>query len=381
MLKYLLPLTRPAGPLNVGAPMTKVVVGMSGGVDSSVAALILKEQGYDVMGVSMRLWADARAEGATNTCCSCVDQQDAARVCNDLGIPFYPISLTEIFRAQVVENFVSEYKKGRTPSPCVMCNNTLKFGELFKIAEKLGGEKIATGHYARVTTDAAGRHHLLAATDAAKDQSYFLFMLDQDRLSRTLFPLGDMNKEQVRAMARRFGIHTAAKPDSQGLCFVPDGDYAGFIERESNAATTPPPGMFVDSEGNVLGPHEGIHHYTVGQRRGLRISANDRRYVSEIRPETNEVVLGEWDQVTFAGFTADGVNWIAGHPMALADKAAPLDCLVRFRYRLKPTPATVVSDGNGGAQVRFASRQRAVAPGQAAVFYQGDEVLGGGWIK
>ena len=350
-------------------PGERVLVAMSGGVDSSVAAALLVERGCEVVGVTMHLAGDA------SRCCSLDDADDARRVAEKLGIRFYVANYTSQFRSEVMEAFADEYLAGRTPIPCVICNQRFKFRHLLDRARALGACAVATGHYARVERDSSGgRHRLRAAIDSAKDQSYFLFDLDQAQLAKALFPLGAMRKEEVRAHARRLGLATAEKPESQEICFVPDGDYAGVVEKlrpEASART----GDIVDTGGRILGRHRGVHRFTVGQRRGLGISAAERLFVVGLDAAANRVVVGQAAELLARQATLKGVSWVAGAP-----PDEPIRVTVRVRYRHEGAPAELRLTGASCAAVHFDEPVRAVAPGQAAVFYQGDVVLGGGWI-
>lgn len=365
----------------------KIAVAMSGGVDSSAAAAMLKEAGHELVGFTMQLWnqrrglsVDEDGEPLPSRCCSLDDVYDARRVAEDLGFPFYVLNLEREFERGVVEPFVQSYLEGETPIPCVACNSRLKFASLDRMALSVGCERVATGHYARVRCDeATNRRRLLRGLDARKDQSYFLWELTQDQLSRAVFPLGEMSKPEVREVARRNNLYVAEKRESQEICFVPDGDYAGFIERyleaEGREDERPARGEIVDTEGRVVGQHEGVHRYTVGQRRGLGVSRKLPLYVVRVEPESDRVVVGAADELLSQEFTAAGVNWIA-----FDDPAEPVRAQVRVRYRHEEAHATVAPLGAGRVRVRFDEPQRAVTPGQAAVFYRGEEVLGGGWI-
>src|SRR6202451_1803884 len=356
----------------------RVLVAMSGGVDSSVAAAMLCEQGYEVVGIAMRLTpesppAPARRRG---TCCSYEDFEDARRVAERMDFPFYVIDLRADFATRVIGNFVSEYVAGRTPNPCVMCNREIKFDRLWSRARALNADYVATGHYARIEPGADAKFHLLRAADDAKDQSYFLFTLGQDELARTIFPLGAMTKTEVRARARALGLATADKPESQEICFVPDRDYASFVENRSDPAQLRP-GWIVDGDGKRLADHAGVHRFTVGQRRGLGIPGGERLYVREIRAESGEIVAGRREDLESAGLVANQVSLV---DESIAS-GGELSVEVKIRYRHRALPATLRIDSARRAEIRFASSGPAVTPGQACVFYRGDEVLGGGFIE
>jgi tRNA-uridine 2-sulfurtransferase len=365
----------------------KIAVAMSGGVDSSAAAALLKEQGHELVGFTMQLWnqrrglsVDENGEPLPSRCCSLDDVYDARRVAAELGFPFYVLNLEREFERDVVEPFVASYLGGETPIPCVACNSRLKFAALDRMAQSLNCEKVATGHYARVEFDeATQRYRLLRGRDARKDQSYFLWELTQGQLSRSLFPLGELVKEDARAAARRHELPVADKAESQEICFVPDGDYAGFIDRylaaEGKDKDAPPAGEIVNTRGERLGEHTGIHHYTVGQRRGLGIAHERPLYVVQIDARRNRVVVGADEELLQREFIAAGVNWIA-----CADPHTPVRAEVRVRYRHSPAHATIEPLTDQRARIRFDEPQRAITPGQATVFYRGDEVLGGGWI-
>jgi tRNA-uridine 2-sulfurtransferase len=354
----------------------KIVVAMSGGVDSSVAAAILAEQGHEVIGLSMQLYDQNEGASSYGSCCSLDDLHDARRVAAAINIPHYILNLERQFDDQVVSNFVREYTAGRTPLPCAHCNSDLKFSELATRADGFGADRVATGHYARIERNGAtGRLHLTRAVDPAKDQSYFLFSLTQAQLARAVFPIGDRAKDDVRAYARARQLPVADKPDSQEICFVPDHDYAAFIARRSPDSVAH--GAIVDEHGRVLGAHQGIHRFTVGQRKGLGLSGSPTGspiYVLELRASEREVVVGPRTSLERATLTASGVNWIEPEP------ASPIRACVQIRHRHPAAPATVRAIGDGHAEVTFDSPQIAVTPGQAAVFYDGDYVLGGGWI-
>jgi tRNA-specific 2-thiouridylase len=350
--------------------VSRIVVAMSGGVDSSVAAALLVEQGYDVIGVTLRLVAEG------SRCCSLDDAEDARRVAETLGIRFYVADYAAAFRAEVMEPFADAYLAGRTPIPCVTCNRRFKFRHLLARGEALGASAVATGHYARVGVDPdTGQRRLLRALDRAKDQSYFLFDLDQEQLARVRFPLGGLRKSEVRARARALGLATAEKPESQEICFVPDGDYAAVVER-LRPGRAPGEGDVVDETGRTLGRHHGIHRYTVGQRRGLGLASREPLYVTALDASRNRVVVGRSEALLAAGADVDGVSWVAGAP-----PPGPVRAEVRLRHRHEGTSARLEPLPGGRVHARFDTPARAVTPGQAAVFYQGDQVIGGGWIR
>ena len=365
----------------------KIAVAMSGGVDSSAAAAMLKDEGHELVGFTMQLWnqrrglsVDADGEPLPSRCCSLDDVYDARRVAGELGFPFYVLNLEREFERDVVEPFVRSYLGGETPIPCVACNSRLKFASLDRLAQSLGCDKVATGHYARVSFDeAANRHRLLKGRDARKDQTYFLWELTQAQLSRALFPLGGLSKPEAREAARRHRLTVAEKAESQEICFVPDGDYAGFIDRyleaEGRGGEKPREGEIVDARGEVLGRHGGVHRYTVGQRRGIGVARPLPLYVVRVEAEQNRVVVGHEGELLTREFTAAGVNWVA-----FDEPEGPVRADVRVRYRHAEAPATITPLGGGRVLVRFDEAQRAVTPGQATVFYRGEEVVGGGWI-
>jgi tRNA-specific 2-thiouridylase len=365
----------------------KIAVAMSGGVDSSAAAAILKDQGHELVGFTMQLWdqrrginVDENGDPLPSRCCSLDDVYDARRVAEELGFPFYVLNLERDFERAVVEPFVSSYLSGETPIPCVSCNSRLKFASLDRLAVSLGCEKVATGHYARVEFDeTTKRYKLLRGHNHQKDQSYFLWELTQEQLSRALFPLGEMSKPEARDAARNHGLAVAEKKESQEICFVPDGDYAGFIDRylaaEDASDRLPGTGEIVDTRGQVIGQHGGIQRYTIGQRRGIGIADERPLYVISLDAAKNQVVVGGQDELLGSEFTAAGVNWIP-----FDQPAAPVKAEVRIRYRHNAEPATLTAQPNGRVRVVFDEPQRAITPGQATVFYQGDEVVGGGWI-
>jgi tRNA-specific 2-thiouridylase len=354
----------------------RVLVAMSGGVDSSVAAALLREAGYEVVGVAMRLAPEpAHSARRRATCCSHEDFEDARRVAERLDFPFYVVDLREDFATRVIGNFVSEYLAGRTPNPCVMCNREIKFDRLWQRARALGADFVATGHYAQTARDLAGRFHLLRARDNAKDQSYFLFSLTQTELARTLFPLGAITKAEVRARARQLGLANADKPESQEICFVPDGDYAGLVER-ATCRDRIRPGRIVDRAGTALGVHRGVHHFTIGQRRGLGFSSSEPMYVREIHGDTGTVVVGRREELYSAGLLARDVSLVDA-----SRTAGRVEVEVKTRYRQNSVPAVLALGAERRAEVRFLAGGPAVTPGQACVFYRGEEVLGGGFIE
>jgi tRNA-uridine 2-sulfurtransferase len=353
----------------------RVVLAMSGGVDSSVAALLLKQQGYEVIGLFMRTGVhagDDKTPAHKKGCCSAVDAGDARRVADRLDIPFYALDFESDF-ARIMDYFTDEYLAGRTPNPCVVCNNWLKFGKLWAYGRQLRADFVATGHYARIGTY-AGRPALLRAVDAGKDQSYVLFGLERPLLPHLLFPIGGYRKEQIRALARDAGLGVADKPDSVEICFVPGGDHTEFIrQRRPELATA---GHIVDTGGNILAEHDGFERFTIGQRKGLGFAAGQRRYVLEIVSERNEVVVGDPEELLAGGLRASRVNWLVDPSGDMT-----LRCMAKIRYRHTGSPAQVSALPDGRARVDFAEPQTAVTPGQAVVFYDNDCVLGGGWIE
>lgn len=357
----------------------RIVVAMSGGVDSSVAAALLAEQGHDVIGVSMQLHdaseGDARAEAerAFGTCCTIDDLYDARRVAHAIGIPHYIVNFETSFDRAVVDDFVREYAAGRTPIPCAHCNSEVKFAPLLERAQGLGAARLATGHYARIEHDGDGRAVLKRGADPAKDQSYFLFSLTQEQLRQTIFPVGHLDKSAVRDVARRVGLRVADKPDSQEICFVPDGDYAAFIERQAPELARE--GVITDRDGAVIGTHGGVHRFTIGQRKGLGLSSREPLYVLAIEPDRAAVVVGPRDALDRATLSASRVNWIDDEPPA---SWRAVTAQIRHRHRAATARVRAIEDAR--AELEFETPQTAITPGQAVVFYDGDVVLGGGWI-
>lgn len=353
----------------------KVVVGMSGGVDSSVAAYLLKEQGYDVIGVTMQIWQDESQEQIEDNggCCGITAVDDARRVAMQLDIPYYVMNFKNEFKKNVIDYFTDEYIHGRTPNPCIACNRHVKWESLLKRSLEIGADYIATGHYARIAQLENGRYAIRNSVTAKKDQTYALYNLTQEQLSHTLMPVGDYNKDEIRAIAEKIGIQVAHKPDSMEICFVPDNDYAGFITRETGYVSRP--GNFVDLHGNILGTHKGIIHYTVGQRKGLGLAMGHPVFVVAIRPETNEVVIGENDDVFSTKLYANNINL-----MSVDKIEEPIRARAKIRYSHEGADCTIRMADDGLLECIFDGKQRAVTPGQALVIYDGDYVLGGGTI-
>jgi len=363
-----------------------IAVAMSGGVDSSTVAAMLRAEGHNVIGLTMQLWNQRRLAGhagmpesVQGRCCSIDDVYDARRVAETLGIPYYVVNHEERFERDVVRPFVEEYLAGRTPIPCSLCNNHLKFDQLLIVAQQIGADQIATGHYAQVSfDDQLGRWLLKRPADRSKDQTYFLFGLTQEQLSRTLFPLGNMTKPEVRELARKHSLVIAEKPDSQEICFVPGGDYKRFLEAyltEQGDQPVAVGGEMVTTDGKVVGEHAGVHNFTVGQRKGLGMATGSPLYVIQIKNDTRQVVVGKDEELYSRTLTACRVNLISA-----AEILEPMRVTVKIRHKHQPAPAMIESAGGDKVRVTFDEPQRALTPGQAAVFYDGDIVVGGGWI-
>ena len=350
----------------------RVLVAMSGGVDSSVSALLLQQAGYECVGATMRLYDGIRIDCAQPTCCSLDDMEDARQVAARLGMRFEVLDFRDAFDTQVIGRFVDEYARGRTPNPCILCNRHLKFDRLLRTAREMGCDYLATGHYARVERDADGAFHLRCGIDPKKDQSYVLYTLGQRELAHLLLPLGGLSKMDVRRIAEENGLVNARKHESQDICFVPDGDYAAFLEREGVESA---PGDFVDGEGRVVGRHRGIVHYTIGQRKGLGIAMGYPAYVTSIDAAENTVAIGPLEALASTEFSVEDTVWTSG-----VVPAEPVEAEVRIHYHAHRVPVSIHAQSPDCARIKVQGELRAVAPGQAAVFYQGAEVIGGGTI-
>jgi tRNA-specific 2-thiouridylase len=363
-----------------------VVIAMSGGVDSSTVAAVLQEQGHPIVGLTMQLWNQRRlpelqGDGPKqHRCCSLDDVYDAKRVAQHLNFPHYVVNFEEQFEQRVVRPFVDQYLAGRTPIACTNCNTDVKFEPLLRMARQIGAERLATGHYARIRkNEQSGRWELLRARDESKDQSYFLWGLSQDQLSSSEFPLGELTKEEVRALARRTNLPVAEKPESMELCFVPAGNYVQFIQaysKDVGISLSQAEGEIVTEDGAVVGHHDGIHNFTIGQRKGLGFSAGKPLYVLSIDPENNRVVVGDDDSLRTTSFEVNDVNWVS-----IGQPSGSIRATVKIRHKHEPASAVVEALGDTRARITFDAPQRAITPGQGAVFYDGDRVLGGAWIR
>lgn len=355
--------------------MQKVVIGMSGGVDSSVAAFLLKKQGYDVVGVTMQIWQDEASyvQEENGGCCGLSAVDDARRVANQIEIPYYVMNFKDSFKEHVIDYFIQDYLDGKTPNPCIACNRYVKWESLLKRSLDIGADYIATGHYARIVQLENGRWALKKSATAAKDQTYALYNLTQHQLSHTLMPVGEYTKEEIRQIAKEINLRIANKPDSQEICFIPDNNYAGFIKESTGKV--PAPGNFVDMQGNVIGKHKGIIHYTIGQRKGLNLALGKPAFVVEIRPETNEVVIGDNADVFYDTLYANKLNF-----MSIEDLEGEMKVVGKIRYSHQGSPCIIEKVDKDIVKVVFDEPVRAITPGQAVVFYDGDIVVGGGTI-
>lgn len=355
--------------------MQKVVIGMSGGVDSSVAAFLLKKQGYDVVGVTMQIWQDEASyvQEENGGCCGLSAVDDARRVANQIGIPYYVMNFKDSFKENVIDYFVQDYLDGKTPNPCIACNRHVKWESLLKRSLDIGADYIATGHYARIVQLENGRWALKKSATAAKDQTYALYNLTQHQLSHTLMPVGEYTKDEIREIAKEINLRIANKPDSQEICFIPDNNYAGFIEESTGKKSVP--GNFIDMQGNVIGTHKGIIHYTIGQRKGLNLALGKPAFVVEIRPVTNEVVIGDNQDVFYDTLYANQLNF-----MSIEELDGTMKVVGKIRYSHQGAPCTVEKVDKDIVKVVFDEPVRAITPGQAVVFYDGDIVVGGGTI-
>lgn len=355
--------------------MARVVVAMSGGVDSSVAALLCARAGHEVIGITMNVWPETDEETAAQYggCCSLAAVEDARQACSTLGVPHYVVNFRQKFEESVIADFCAAYGAGRTPNPCVVCNKVVKFEHLLRKALELEARYLVTGHYARVSQGASGRHELRKAGYLPKDQSYALYPLTQFQLAHALFPIGEFAKDEVRRMAAGAGLASSEKPESQEICFVLSGSYRDFLRERQPAGFEE--GLVVDTSGRVLGRHDGIANFTVGQRKGIGIAGGRPLYVVDIRPEERVVVVGPINELSREGFWASGCNWVSVEP-----PTATIQCAVKIRYGAEPVSCTVTTEGDARVSVSFETPQRAVTPGQAAVFYDGDLLLGGGTI-
>jgi len=355
---------------------TRVVIALSGGVDSSTAAGLLKKEGYEVIGISLKLWDDdfySAAKGGS--CCSLDDLSDARRAASMLKIPFYVLNMEKEFKESVINYFVNEYLNGHTPNPCIPCNKILKFDHLIKRAQELGADYVATGHYAKKVKGTEGKYFVKRGKDTSKDQSYFLFNLSQEQFKYILFPLGDYLKEEVRSIARSLNLNVAEKNESQEICFIPDNNYQAFIKKEKGSKFVKK-GDIVDSDGRILGEHKGIPFYTIGQRKGLNISHSAPLYVKKIDSVNNQIVVGSKEEVKSRKFSINNVNWSIP-----PDEEKRIRGMVQIRYRHKAAPATIFIENPEEPEIEFDESQEAITPGQAAVIYKDDIILGGGWIK